>query len=58
MDDLIAAVIGIAIMLGFAGGLAWLVGAPPLLVITVVVLLMAVIDVARTLREQAGNAAS
>ena len=58
MDDLIAAVIGIAIMLGFAGGLAWLVGAPPLLVITVVVLLMAVIDVWRTLREQAGDAGS
>jgi HJR/Mrr/RecB family endonuclease len=58
MDDVIAAVIGIAIMLGFAGGIAWLIGAPPLLIITVVVLAMAVIDVWRTLREQARDAAS
>jgi hypothetical protein len=57
-EDVIAAVIGIAIMLGFAGGLAWLIGAPPLLIITVVVLAMAVVDVVRTLRDQARNAGS
>jgi hypothetical protein len=56
MEDVNAAVIGILLMLGFAGGLAWQVGAPPLLIITAVVLVMAVIDVVRTLREQAGNA--
>ena len=58
MEDIVAAVIGIAIMLGFAGSLAWLIGAPPFLIITVVVLAMAIIDVVRTLREQAGNARS
>ena len=58
MDDLIAAVIGIAIMLAFAGGIAWLISAPPLLIITLVVLAMAVIDVWRTLREQARDAGS
>jgi hypothetical protein len=58
MDDLVAAVIGIALMVAFAGGLAWLIGAPPLLIITVVVLAMAVIDVWRTLREDARNARS
>ena len=42
-------------MLGFAGGLAWQIGAPPLLIITAVVLAMAVIDVVRTLREQAAK---
>jgi hypothetical protein len=56
MDDLVAAVIGIALMLAFAGGLAWLIGAPPLVIITIIVLAMAVIDVVRTSREQAGNA--
>ena len=45
-------------MLGFAGGLAWQIGAPPLLIITAVVLVMAVVDVVRTLREQAGKARS
>ena len=58
MEDLVAAIIGILIMLGFAGGLAWQIGAPPLLIITAVVLVMAVVDVVRTLREQAGNARS
>jgi hypothetical protein len=58
MDDLVAAVIGIALMLAFAGGLAWLIGAPPLVIITIIVLAMAVIDVVRTIREQAGNARS
>jgi hypothetical protein len=58
MDDLVAGVIGIALMLAFAGGLAWLIGAPPLVIITIIVLAMAVIDVVRTLREQAGNARS
>jgi hypothetical protein len=53
MDDLVAAITGIAIMVAFAGGVAWLIGAPPLLIITVAVLAMAVIDVVRTLREQA-----
>jgi hypothetical protein len=58
MDDLVAGVIGIALMLAFAGGLAWLIGAPPLVIITIIVLAMAVIDVVRTLREQAKNARS
>ena len=34
MEDIIAAVIGIVLMLAFAGGLAWLIGSPPLLIIT------------------------
>ncbi len=55
MDDRIAAVIGIVVMLAFAGGLAWQVGAPPLLIITMIVLAMAVFDVVRTLREQAAE---
>ena len=58
MEDLIAAVIGIVLMLAFAGGLAWLIGSPPLLIIIGGVLLMAVFDVVRTLREEAGNARS
>jgi hypothetical protein len=58
MDDLVAAIIGIAIMLGFAGSLAWLIGSSPLLIIIVLVLAMAVVDVWRTLREQGRNAAS
>jgi hypothetical protein len=53
MDDLVAAIIGIAIMVAFAGGVAWLIGAPPLLIVTAAVLVMAVVDVVRTLREQA-----
>jgi ABC-type bacteriocin/lantibiotic exporter with double-glycine peptidase domain len=58
MEDLIAAVIGIVLMLAFAGALAWMIGSPPLLIIIGGVLLMAVLDVVRTLREQAGNAQS
>jgi hypothetical protein len=58
MEDLIPAVIGIVLMLAFAGGLAWMIGSPPLLIICLVVLVMAVVDVVRTLREQAGNARS
>ena len=58
MEDVIAAVIGIVLMLAFAGGLAWLIGSPPLLIIIGGVLLMAVFDVVRTLREEAGNAGS
>ena len=58
MEDVISAVIGIVLMLAFAGGLAWLIGSPPLLIIIGGVLLMAVFDVVRTLREEAGNAGS
>ena len=58
MEDVISAVIGIVLMLAFAGGLAWLIGSPPLLIIIGGVLLMAVLDVVRTLREQARNAPS
>jgi hypothetical protein len=58
MEDLIPAVIGIVLVLAFAGGLAWMIGSPPLLIISLLVLAMAVIDVVRTLREQAGNAQS
>jgi O-antigen/teichoic acid export membrane protein len=58
MEDLVTATIGIVLMLAFAGGLAWMIGSPPLLIICLVVLVMAVVDVVRTLREQAGNARS
>jgi hypothetical protein len=58
MQDVAAAVIGIAIMVAFAGGLIWLIGAPPLVIITVLVLAMAVIDVVRSLREQSQNGGS
>jgi hypothetical protein len=51
MDDLVAALIGIALMLVFAGGLAWLIGAAPLVIITIIVLAMAVFDVVRSARE-------
>jgi O-antigen/teichoic acid export membrane protein len=56
MDDLVAAIIGIVLMLAFAGGLAWKIGAPPLLIIIFGVLVMAVVDVARTLRGNSRNA--
>jgi hypothetical protein len=58
VEDIVAGAIGIALMLAFAGGLAWLIGAPPLLIITALVLVMAIIDVVRTLREQSDNARS
>jgi hypothetical protein len=53
MEDTAAAVIGILILLGFAGGLAWQIGALPLTIITCLVLLMAILDVALTLRDRA-----
>jgi hypothetical protein len=53
MEDLVTATIGIVLMLAFAGGLAWMIGSPPLLIIIGAVLVMAVFDVQRTLREQA-----
>jgi hypothetical protein len=52
MDELIGAIIGIALMAAFAGGLAWIISAPPLLMIIVIVLVMAIIDVLHTLRQQ------
>jgi hypothetical protein len=52
MSDRIGAIIGVVIMLAFAGGIAWKVGSPPLLIITISVLAMAVVDVVRTLRDQ------
>jgi hypothetical protein len=58
MEDLVAAVIGIVLMLAFAGGLAWMIGSPPLLIIIGGVLVMAVFDVQRSLREQARDARS
>ena len=58
MEDIIAAIIGLSLMLAFAGGLAWLIGAPPLVIVMAAVLAMAVIDVVRTLREEAGNGKS
>jgi O-antigen/teichoic acid export membrane protein len=58
MEDIIAAIIGLALMLAFAGGLAWLIGAPPLVIVIAAVLAMAVVDVVRTLREEAGNSKS
>ena len=56
MEDLVTATIGIVLMLAFTGGLAWMIGSPPLLIISILVLAMAVIDVVRTVRDQAGNA--
>ena len=52
MTDRIAAIIGIVIMVAFAGGIAWKVGSPPLLIITTAVLAMAVFDMVRALRDQ------
>jgi hypothetical protein len=52
MNDRVGATIGIVTMLAFAGGIAWKVGSPPLLIITTVVLAMAVFDVVRTLRGE------
>ncbi len=53
MEDLVTATIGIVLMLAFAGGLAWMIGSLPLLIIIGGVLVMAVFDVQRTVREQA-----
>jgi hypothetical protein len=50
MSDRVGAMIGIVIMLAFAGSIAWQVGSPPLLIITAAALAMAVFDVVRTLR--------
>ena len=50
MIDRIAATIGLVIVLAFAGGIAWKVGAPSLLIVTAAVLAMAVFDVVRTLK--------
>jgi hypothetical protein len=58
MQDVAAAVIGVALMIGYAGGLIWVIGAAPLVVITALVLAMAVIDVVRSLREQSQNGRS
>jgi hypothetical protein len=58
MEDLITATIGIVLMLAFTGGLAWMIGSPPLLIIIGGVLVMAVFDVQRSLREQARDARS
>jgi Flp pilus assembly protein TadB len=58
MQDVVAAVIGVAIMIAFAGGLIWLIGAPPLVIITALVLAMVVIDVVRSPREQSQNGGS
>jgi energy-converting hydrogenase Eha subunit H len=58
MNDLIPAVIGVAVMAAFAGGLIWLIGALPLVIITALVLVMVVTDAVRTLREQRRDAGS
>jgi hypothetical protein len=58
MEDIIAAIIGLALMLAFAGGLAWLIRDPALVIVIVAVLAMAVVDVVRMLREEAGNSKS
>jgi hypothetical protein len=49
LEDFITAIIGVATMVAFAGGLIWLIGAPPLVIITALVLAMAVLDVVRSL---------
>jgi hypothetical protein len=56
MEDVVTATIGIVLMLAFTGGLAWMIGSPPLLIISFLVLAMAVIDVVRTVRDQGRNA--
>jgi hypothetical protein len=53
MEDLVSAIIGTLILLGFAGGLAWQIGAQPLSLITCLVLVMAVIDMGLALRNRA-----
>ena len=55
MEDIVAGVIGVSLMLIFAGGLAWLIAAPPLVIVIIGVLAMVVIDVVRSLRQEAGN---
>jgi hypothetical protein len=45
-------------MAAFAGGLIWLIGALPLVIITALVLVMVVTDAVRTLREQRRDAGS
>jgi energy-converting hydrogenase Eha subunit H len=58
MQDVVAAAIGVALMSAFAGGLIWLIGALPLVIITALVLVMVVTDAVRTLREQRRDAGS
>jgi hypothetical protein len=58
MQDVVAAVLGIALMVAFAGGLIWLIGALPLVIITILVLAMVIIDGVRSLRERGANGAS
>jgi hypothetical protein len=52
LEDFVTAIVGVATMVAFAGGLIWLIGAPPLVIITALVLAMAVLDVVRSLRER------
>jgi hypothetical protein len=58
MEDLVAAVIGVVIMVAFAGGLIWLIGAPPLVIIAILVLAMVVADAVLSLRGQGQNGRS
>jgi hypothetical protein len=58
MQDVVAAVLGIALMVAFAGGLIWLIGALPLVIITILVLAMVIIDGVRTLQERGANGTS
>ena len=58
MNEWIPAVIGVVLMAAFAGGLIWLIGALPLVIITALVLVMVVTDAVRTLREQRRDAGS
>jgi hypothetical protein len=53
MESLNCALVGTVILVAFAGGLAWQIGALPLSIITCGVLAMAVIDVVLTLRDNA-----
>jgi hypothetical protein len=58
MEDFVTAIIGVAIMVAFAGGLIWLIGAPPLVIIAVLVLAMVVADAVLSLRERGQNGGS
>jgi hypothetical protein len=50
MNDRAIAIIGIGLLMAFAGWIAWKIGSLPLLIITTTVLAMAVFDAVRTLR--------
>lgn len=52
MDNIIAGIIGITILLAFIGGLAHSIGALPFFIIVCIVGLMAVYDLYETIRDE------